>query len=377
MSLGYDGDGRRKRKTVYGPTKKDVLDKLRDLQNSAAAGRLPDAGNITIGEYVWVWLNGIKASVEPTTWATYDGHYRNHLKPRLGGVKLGALTAVHISHLYSELLKDGVSSSTTRKVGTTLRAALEQAVEMRAIPFNPADAVPKPKAEVKEVHVFAPYQVGSFLAEAAKDRLEALYVVAVDSGCRQGELFALRWTDFDDAAGLLTITKSLAELNGRLWVKEVKTRKGRRRVPLSLSLGVLAQHRERMRAEGRDVTRGLVFCDTEGKPLRKSNVWRRSFVPILKRAGLPIDTRFHDLRHCCASLLLVAGTDAKVVSERLGHGSAAFTMNTYQHLLPGLQQAAADRLKELLTAKPKVTAPKPQSPVEEGQGGPTEAAAAV
>lgn len=377
LSLGYDGNGKRKRKVVYGQTKGEALDKLRDLQNSAASGRLPDAGNITLAEYLRVWLDGVKASVEPTTWATYDGHYRNHLKPQLGGVKLGALTAVHVSHLYTELLKGGVSASTTRKVGITLRAALERAVEMRAIPFNPADAVPKPKAESKEIQVFTPDQVGKFLAEAAKDRLEALYVVAVDSGCRQGELFAMRWTDFDEVAGVLTVTKSLAELSGRLWVKEVKTRKGRRRVQLSLSLGVLAQHRERMRAEGRDVNRGLIFCDTEGKPLRKSNVWRRSFVPILNRAGLPSKTRFHDLRHCCASLLLVAGADAKVVSERLGHGSAAFTMNTYQHVLPALQQAAADRLKDLLTVKPTVTAPKQPPAAEQGQGGAAEAAAAV
>jgi integrase len=354
ISLGYDGTGKRKRKVVYGQSKKEVLDKLRELQNSAASGRLPDGGNITVGGFIRTWLDGIKASVEPTTWAGYDGHFRNHLRPRIGGVKLAGLTAVHISHLYTELLNDGVSASTTRKVGTTLRSALERAVEMRVIAFNPATAVAKPKAEPKEVHVFTPGQVGNFLAEAAKDRLEAVYVAAVDSGCRQGELFALRWTDLDPAAGTVTITKSLAELNGRLWVKDVKTKKGRRRIQLSLSLGVLAEHRERMRVEGQDVTRGLVFCDTEGKPLRKSNFWRRSFVPILKRAGLPADTRFHDLRHCCASLLLIAGTDAKVVSERLGHGSAAFTMNTYQHVLPGLQQAAADRLRDLLAVKPEV-----------------------
>ena len=361
LSLGYDGVGMRKRKTVYGQTKKEVLDKLRELQNSAATGRLAHAGNITVGAFIRTWLDGIKPSVEPTTWAAYDGHFRNHLKPRLGGVKLADLCAVHVSHFYTTMLAGEVSANTTRKVGTTLGSALDAAVKMRVIPFNAAVGVPKPKAQHKEIQVFTPEQVGAFLDEATKDRLEALYVAAVDSGCRQGELFALRWTDFDVAASTFTITKALAELSGKLWVKEVKTKKSRRRVQLAFSLGVLHEHRERMRAEGQDVTRGLIFCDTRGKPLRKSNVWRRSFTPILMRAGLPLDTRFHDLRHCCASLLLVAGTDVKVVCERLGHGSAAFTMNIDQHVLPGLQQEAADRLKDLLTAKPIPESPGHES----------------
>jgi integrase len=311
-----------------------------------------DARILTIADFVRTWLDGIKASVEPTTWARYDAQHRNYLAPRIGGVKLSALTPVHVSHLYAGLLGEGVSASMTRKVATTLGSAMKAAVRMRLIHHNPADGVAKPKVERKEIHVFNPEQVGKFLAEAAKDRLEALYVVAVDSGCRQGELFALRWSDFDPAAGTITITKSLAELKGKLWVKDVKTKNGRRRVPLAFSLGVLNQHRERMRTEGQDVRAGLVFCDSLGNPLRKSNFIRRSFDRILKRAGLPADTCFHGLRHCCASLLLVAGVDVKVVSERLGHGSAAFTMRTYQHVLPGLQQAAADRLQALLTVNP-------------------------
>jgi integrase len=279
------------------------------------------------------------------------------------------LTALHVSHLFKSMLGDKVSASTTRKVGTTLRAALASAVQLGLVPFNAATGVPKPKADRREIEVFTPEQVGKFLAEAAKDRLGALYVLAVDSGCRQGELFALRWTDFDPAAGTFTVTKSLAELNGKLWVKDVKTKKARRRVQLAFGLAALQEHRGRMQAEGQDVRRGLIFCDTEGNPLRKSNVWRRSFVPILKRAGLPADTRFHDLRHCCASLLLVAGTDVKVVSERLGHGSAAFTMNTYQHVLPGLQQAAADRLKDLLTSRREPVTPDPEGqPAGPGAG---------
>jgi integrase len=377
VSLGYDGKGKRKRKTVYGRSKKEALDKLRALQNSAASGRLPDAGSVTVGEFVATWLDGIKASVEPTTWARYDAQYRIYLAPHIGRVKLGALTPLHVSNLYATLLADRVSASMVRKIATTLGTALRAAVRMRIVPFNAGDGVAKPKAERKGIHVFTPEQVGHFLAAATQDRLEALYVVAVDSGCRQGELFALRWTDFDPAAGTLTIAKSLAELKGKLWVKDVKTKNGRRRVQLAFSLGVLHQHRERMRTEGQDVRAGLIFPDRAGGYLRKSNFCRRSFAGVLKRAGLPANTRFHDLRHCCASLLLVAGVDVKVVSERLGHGSAAFTMGTYQHVLPGLQQAAADRLKALLTATPKVVEPVPDGTQGEEQTRAPDAASAA
>jgi integrase len=374
VSLGYGASGQRKRKTVYGKTKKEAIDKLRAVQNSAASGRLPDAGNVTVAEFFTTWLAGIKASVEPTTWVPYETQYRLQIAPRIGRVKLAALTSVHVANLYAQMLNDGVSASLTRKVATTLGTALRSAVRMRVVSFNVADGVAKPKSGRKEIHVFTPEQVGSFLAVAAADRLEALYVVAVDSGCRQGELFALRWSDFDPAAGTLTITKSLAELKGKFWVKDVKTKNGRRRVQLAFSLGVLHQHRERMRAEGQDVKDGLVFPDQVGGYLRKSNFSRRSFARVLKRAGLPTKTRFHDLRHCCASLLLVAGVDVKVVSERLGHGSAAFTMGTHQHVLPGLQQAAADRLKDLLTTKLASVGPKSE---EAGKEGPNATAASA
>lgn len=352
MSLGFGDDGKRRRKTVYGDSKGEVLDKLREVKNSAVAGRLPSGGVMSVAEFMRVWLDGMKSSVEPTTWAAYDGHFKNHISPRIGGVKVANLTAVHVVHMFKTMLADDVSASTTRKVGITLSAGLDAAVEMRIVPFNVSSAVAKPKANRYEVEVFLPEQVTAFLAQAEKDRLAALYWVAIDSGCRQGELFALTWKDFRE--GTLSITKSMAELNGKLWVKDVKTKNARRRVQLAYSLDAIERHRKAMLKEGQDVKGGLVFCDRNGNALRKSNVWRRSFVPILEGARLPKTTRFHDLRHACASLLLSAGTGVKVVSDRLGHGSAAFTMSTYQHVLPGLQQAAADQLRNILTAPLRV-----------------------
>src|SRR5262249_13944173 len=160
--------------------------------------------------------------------------------------------------------------------------------------------VPLPSIPKRQMSVYDREQVGRFLAAAETDRLYPLYVLALDSGMRQGELFGLQWTDFDFGSGAVLVQRSLEEIQGRLRLKEVKTAKARRRIDLSrFAVGVLHEHRKAMLAIGRDVKAGPVFTDTQGGWLRKSNVQRYSFIPLLKRAGLP-RIRFHDLRHTCA-----------------------------------------------------------------------------
>jgi len=201
-------------------------------------------------------------------------------------------------------------------------------------------------------------QVARFLDAARTDRLFALYVLALDSGMRQGELFALHWTDFDFASGSVLVQRSLEEINGHHRLKETKSAKGRRRIPLSrFTLDALNEHRKRMLADG--YMSGPVFCNTDGGFLHKANVLRRSFWPIITNANkeakqqntepalLP-EIRFHDLRHTCATLLLLAGENPKVVSERLGHASIELTLNCYSHVLPTMQQGAAAKMNAIL-----------------------------
>jgi integrase len=146
----------------------------------------------------------------------------------------------------------------------------------------------------------------------------------------------------------LTVTKLLADRNGRLSVKKTKRDRSRRSVTLAFCLGALAWHRGRMRAEGLDVDAGPIFADTRGGYMSKKNMRRRHYQKTQKQAGV-LAVRFHDLRHCCASLLLAAGVDTKIVSERLGHATPGFSANTYQHVLQGLQQQAAGRPKAILS----------------------------
>jgi integrase len=253
-----------------------------------------------------------------------------------------------VVNFYPALGRNGVSPALQRKVGTTLTIALNKAVDLELIPSNPATKVRKPKATKPDMQVLDPDQVARFCAAAAGDRLEALYVAALDTGARPGELFALLWSDVDFDRGFVSVTKSLEDINGVLRVKEVKTKKSRRRIDLSqTTLAALAEHRKRMLAAGHYAPDRPIFCDRDGGHLRISNVHRGSFKPMLTRAGLP-GIRLYDLRHTCATLLLLADTPAKVVSERLGHSSITLTLDTYSHVLPTMQRRAADIMGRVL-----------------------------
>jgi integrase len=209
-------------------------------------------------------------------------------------------------------------------------------------------------------------QAARFLQAARPDRLYALYLLAIDAGLRQGELFGLAWSDTDFATGSLFIQRALEEVKGKLRLKDLKTKKSRRRVTLStVALEALNEHRKQMLAEGH--IDGPVFCDTQGGYLRKSNVVRRSFNQIIKQANdaeaeaaakarrapvlLP-RIRFQDLRHTSATLLLLANENLKVVSERLGHASVKITGDTYAHVTPTMQQAAAEKMARILGRAP-------------------------
>jgi integrase len=352
VSLGYDGTGKRRRKTVYGKTKVEVQEKLRKLHNAVVGGLVEDTDHLTLAMFVGMWLDTVRQNVCRSTYQRYEQHVRLHLTPHLGGVRLNKLEAVHVAGLYAELEKAGVSASERKKVATVLRMALRQATRLRLIAHNPALDVPRRRATKQEMKVLDLEAVPLFPAAAAADRLYALYVLALDTGMRQGELFGLRWPDIDFEKGCVMIQRSLEEIGGSLNLKDVKTAQARPRVQLSpVTLAALNDHRARMLAEGHVTAEAPVFCDTEGKWLRKSNFANRSFKPILRRAGLT-KIRFHDLRHTAASLLLLAGENAKVISERLGHASSEITLNTYSHVLPTMQQGAAEKMGFILGQKP-------------------------
>jgi integrase len=339
LSLGYDGNGKRKRRTVYGSTKKAVQDKLHQLQNESSSGTLSDAGTLTVGDYLQRWLdNTEKNKVRPTTLERYEVLVRLHLKAILGGVRLGKLRTAHIEQCYGQMEREGAGAWTRKMAGTLLSNALRHAVRLKLIPFNPAADVIKARPEEKEMHCLTEPQTKIFLRAAEGRRLYALFALAVGSGMRQGEILGLQWPDVNFEQGTITVARTLGTVANQFIVKEPKSKRSLRTINLpSFALVALQAHRHAMLKEG-NIT-APIFCTKTGQYISKSNLTRQVFKPILasvkkrKTSALP-DIRFHDLRHTHATTLLARGHSIKAVSHRLGHASIDITLKTYAHVLP-------------------------------------------
>jgi integrase len=348
VSLGRDPvSGKRRRETVYGQTKQEVQAKLLDLQQKAADGRL-DHGDMVAKNFLEFWLGHIKPNVAAATYRRYEVLVHQHLVPYLGNRKLADLSAFDVARLYEQMQAAGVPGPTRHLAAIRLRQALRYAVRFGLLHSSPADRVDVPRLDSSEVRPLDAGQVAAFLAAAAGHRLYALFVLALDSGARIGELTALTWDDLDWARAELSITKSLEQKGKDRQAKAPKTAAGRRRITLTpTTMIVLREHRERMQAEGHGGP--IMFPTLTGKPYRQGNITEDHFAPLLRRAGLP-HFRFHDLRHTCATLLLQAGVNIKVISERLGHASVSITLETYSHVMPTMQAQAADKMEGILVA---------------------------
>jgi integrase len=343
-----DGQGRRHRPTAHFPTKKEAVAWLHDQHSKHDRGQLADSGKRTVGQWLAEWLTIKRPQVEPRTYSPWEQHVRLHLTPTIGKTPLAKLRPSHIAAMYSALADKGVSPAMRRKCGNTLTMALTDAVKMGLLANNAATAIRKPKSHKPNIHPLNTEQARAFLAATEQDRLHALYVLAIDSGMRQGELFALCWPEVDFNAGTVTVIRSLEDDAGALRVKDVKSKSSRRRIRLSaVTMTALADQRRQLLADGLYQPDGLVFPDSEGHHLRRPNVIRRSFLPALEQAGLPM-IRFHDLRHTNATLLLLSGINIKAVSTRLGHSTVTITLDTYSHVLPQMDEQAASAVQTIL-----------------------------
>ena len=307
---------------------------------------MKDTERLTVHEFLDRWLlNTVKPGTQPTTHDRYKLACDRQLIPNLGTIQLDKLQPFHIQELYSKLAGTGITPRSVALAGTVLGTALRYAVRTHLLPSNPAADVQKPRAERHAMKFWNESQCKAFLAEAIKDRLFALYVLAIATGMRSGEMFALQWQDVDFGSGAVQVQRTLEEIRGRLRSKEPKTKRSRRQITLPLwAVDALKAHRERMDSEGHGSE--LVFPDTIGGPLRRNNFRERSYRPLIGRAGVPM-MRVHDLRHTAASLLLAQGEHPKIVQERLGHSDIAVTLETYSHCTPTMQRAAADKLERM------------------------------
>jgi integrase len=375
ISLGYADSGKRKRKAVYGASKKEVMDKLDRFRSEARVGNLPDARGLTVGQLLDRWLESSKASTETRTFEERERLVKNHLRPRLGALKLARVNALHVESFYADMARDGVGATTVRHAANVLGVAFSHACSLKLIPFNPVAAIKKPKAPKRQMLFLTPEQV-RILLEAAKGRpCYPLVVLALATGCRQGELLALTWEDVDLAKAALTVRRSLAQTDAGFQVKEPKTAASRRTITLpDLAVSVLTEHKAAALKAG--LLDAPVFCTRDGNWLLKRNVLR-ALRAVTRRANtppgkinkggrpkkgapprpkeefemlklIPAKLRFHDLRHTVASILLSQGQSVRAVSQRLGHSNPALTLRVYAHCMPSDDPQLAAALNKML-----------------------------
>ncbi len=320
--------------------------------------------SLTVAEYILgQWLPAKEATLAPTTHARYVTSVEHYLLPHLGDTPLRRLRTEHLEALYRRLLITGsrrggpLAAKTVTNLHQIIRSSLNDAVGRGLLASNPAQGshVPDPRKRPstrRRARSWTAAELSDFLTETAANRYSMLFRLAAATGMRRGEVLGLRWDDVHFDTRRIEVTQALTSIGYRLEFSRLKTRTSRRNITIDAdTMDLLARWRQEqttgLAEAGAANAHGLVFVRPDGQPLHPHSVSQ-----AFDRAQRPLDVspiRFHDLRHTHPSLLLRDRVPIKVVSERLGHSNPAFTMTTYQHVLPGMQDDAAATFGQLLS----------------------------
>lgn len=354
INLGWK-DGKLKRKYFYGETRADVQKALTKALRDKEQGLPAAVERQTVAQFLDRWLEDhAKPKIRPKTYRSYELYIRLHLKPKIGRLQLEKLAPQHVQTMMKELTEE-VSANTARYARTILRVALAAALKWGLVARNVAALVDPPTHRKITIAPLTPEEARTFLDALKGDRLEALLSVAIAMGLRQAEALGLRWSDIDWQARVIKVENQLQRVEkfGKLTLVPLKSDSSRRVLPMPETIvAALRTHRtrqleERMLAGEKWQDSGLVFTTSRGTAMDARNVLRK-FHAIRERAGLR-HQRYHDLRHCAASLLLAQGVPAKTVQEILGHSDIRLTMNTYVHVMPAMKRDAADLMDAILS----------------------------
>ena len=364
-SIYHRNDGRwaasisledRKRKTFYGKTRKEVQEQLKVALREQQQGLLLAGPQQTVEQFLTQWLEDHKGVIRIRTYERYEELARLHILPVLGQHPLQKLTPQHIQAFYTKKLKEGLSPTTVNLLHALLHKALDDAVRLGAVTRNASDAASAPSRAHYEIQPLSMEQAQQFLAAARGHSMEALFVLAITTGMRRGEILAIKWQDVQFERNMLQVRRIFTRQPGNRYIEaKPKTEKSRRSILLApMVVALLKQHRTRqmearLKAGSQWQERDLVFCTSLGTPLNPNKVVDR-FKTLLKRAGLP-EIRFHDLRHSAATILLSMEIHPKVVQELLGHNQISMTMDIYSHVLPTMQRDAVSKLNNALQEK--------------------------
>jgi len=354
LDTGTGPDGRRRRyfETIHSTRKSDAQKRLNELLVTLEKGVYTPPGRLTLAEHLNNWLTGYcKSNCSLRTLDGYESIVRNHLIPALGHVQLKHLHPQAIQNYYGKAI-ERLSARTVHHHHRVLSQALKWAVRQGYLGRNPAELVDPPSPRKKAMRTLTPGEVEVLLDVAKDSYYYPVIYTAVSSGLRQAELLGLTWRNIDLDFLSISVSQVLYKRRGICQFKEPKTSHSRRRVAMTPKLALLlreyrAEREQLYRELGKELTLDdLVFTSVDLKPLNPS-VLTHAFTRIARQAGLN-GTRFHDLRHTFASLMLLRGAKPKVISEALGHSSVAFTMDVYSHIIEGMQSDAMALLDEVL-----------------------------
>ncbi len=359
VDLGWR-DGKRQRRHYSAASRREVADKVAAALHEANQGTLPAGKSPTLAQFLTTWLQGLR--VAPSTARAYEQKVRVHLIPALGHIRLDRLSAIDVDRMLDEKQRSGLKPRSVHHLRTVLRTALAYAERKNLVARNVVKlSEPIPVKDYEAVYL-TPVQASSFLAAAKGDRLEAVYILAITLGMREGELLGLLWKNVDLEKGALAVRTQLERVPGHgLAIKEGAKWGSDRTLTLpEFAVRALRAHRTRQLEEHLAAgtaweDHGLVFTTTSGRPVSASHLVSGSFHRVCDRAGIEYGTRvrralrFHDLRHSAATLLLAMGVSQRAVMEVLGHSSMRMTAK-YMHVAPQLMHEAAAAMDRALSS---------------------------
>lgn len=349
--LGRDHETKKRNyhnRTIHGSMREAQAYLTRKLRERDL-GRDLEGAKITLTEYCDRWLeSAVKPRVRDKTYQDYEGMLRRYVRPTLGARILAALRPLDLQATYLQMIDRGLSARTVRYTHVVLRSALRQAVRWRLLLENPADGIKMPQQPRTEMRVLTVDQARTFLQSAAATPYCQVLALALTTGMRPSEYLGLKWQDVDWARQTVSVVRVLRRVSGKWSFSDTKRTRSRRVV--KLQSWIVSLLREQFTTATVNTScpefADLMFKTMSGDPIN-ADCLAKHFKSVLRLAGLP-KIRLYDLRHTAATLALAAGVPPKVVSEQLGHASAAFTLDTYAHVLPHMQDEAAAKCERLL-----------------------------
>lgn len=347
-----------KRRSFYGDRQSDVVKAMRAALKASDDGAYFEPTRLTVGEWLDTWLKEYAApSLKRLSLSTYDSRIRTHIKPALGKLKLSELNATHIQTLYNNLTRrEALSPKTVKNVHGILHKALSQAVKLRYIPYNPADACELPRMQKHEIKPLTETEIAAFLKAIAEgERLRDLFIVTLFTGLREGEICGLPWNAVNFRDGTITVKQQLQrakEKGSGHFLSTTKNDKERIITAAPFVMDTLKQVYNRQIQERYAAgiawsnPWNLVFTDPLGNFIPPQTVLKH-FKAVCARIGRP-DARFHDLRHTYAVVSLQEGDDVKTVQQNLGHATASFTLDVYGHVSEKMKQESARRMENFI-----------------------------